>query len=416
MTHAIPTPQPLGIFPPPAHQLLLPRLPDSQADQAARARLMQGRLPEAWPSPWRFFALALDGQAEAAQALLAQDDAPVARYNRFLLAPSLETYAALASTLTGELRELLDAAAYTYSLLDAPPAAHAAQEERRAFLRMVQAAHALEREDFQGAVALLEEAVTDARPSSPLLVGQLLAALADARLAWQGPDPRAMLHYREALSLIPEDALPQIRAEIALNLGILYQEMANGQRGPLLEAAKCYQTALLTLSREEQPELYALAHNNLALAYLAMPLTTASDQLRVAIAVQSLREALKVYDRESHPEQWASAQLNLANALQHLPSAHPRENLAQAVELYEELLAVRDPAQDPLGYARLLANQGNALAHLGIFVHAAPKLEEALALFQRHGELDAAAAVQETLADIRLQRNGSPPRQVQNAD
>ncbi len=413
MTHAFPTPQPLGIFPPPAHQLLLPLSGDGEK---ALDALLRGRRPDPMPGAWRFFALALDGQAEAAQALLAQDRTPVGRYNRFVLAPSPEAYAALAPTFTGELRELLDAAAYTVGILDAPSTPQAAQGERRAFLGMVQAAHALERQDFPGAVALLEGAVADARPTSPLLAGQLLAALADARLAWQGPDPRAVLCYREALSLIPEGALPQVRAEIALNLGILYQEMANGQRGPLLEAAKCYQAALLTLTREEQPELYALAHNNLALAYLAMPLTTASDQLRMAIAVQSLREALKVYRRTSHPEQWASAQLNLANALQHLPSAHPRENLAQAVELYEELLAVRDPVQDPLGYARLLANQGNALAHLGIFVHAAPKLEEALRLFQRHGELDAAAAVQETLAEIRLQRNGASPPLAQGTD
>ncbi len=406
MTHTTPTVQPLGIFPPPAHQLLLPPVPNAEE---AGASLLRGRPPEVWPAPWRFFALALDGKTEQALAALAQDPSPVSRYNRFALDPSPEAYETLAPTLAGELRELLDAVAYTQGILDEPPRPQATQAERRAFVLMAQAAHRLESQRFPEAVALLTEAVEAARPTSPLLAGQLLAALADARLAWQGPDAQALLHYREALSLIPEDALPQVRAEMALNLGILYQEMAQGRRGPLLEAARCYQTALLTLTREEQPELYALAHNNLALAYLAMPMTTASDRLRMAIAVQSLREALKVYDRSTHPEAWASAQLNLANALQHLPSAHPRENLAQAVELYEELLAVRDPERDPLGYARLLANQGNALAHLGIFVHAVSKLTQALALFHQHGELDAAAAVQETLAEIQARNGHSAP-------
>lgn len=404
MTHAIPTPQPLGVFPPPAHQLLLP--PAGEGEEALR-HLLQGRRPQRWPDPWRFFALALDGEPEQALTALAQDPSPVSRYNRFALEPSPAAYAALAPTLSGELRELLDAVAYTQGILDEPPAPQRAQAERRAFVLMAQTAHQLEGQRFSEAVALLTQAVEAARPTSPLLAGQLLAALADARTAWQGPDAQALLHYREALALIPDDALPQVRAEMALNLGILYQEMADGRRGPLLEAARCYQTALLTLTREEQPELYALAHNNLALAYLAMPLTTASDQLRMAIAVQSLREALKVYDRTTHPEAWASAQLNLANALQHLPTAHPRENLAQAVELYEELLAVRDPAQDPLGYARLLANQGNALAHLGIFAHAVPKLTQAQALFRQHGEPDAAAAIQEALAEIQA-RSGQP--------
>jgi tetratricopeptide (TPR) repeat protein len=128
-----------------------------------------------------------------------------------------------------------------------------------------------------------------------------------------------------------------------------------------------------------------------------MPLTEASDQLRSAVAVQSLRQALQVYDRDSYPAQWASAQLNLANALQYLPSTHPEENLTQAVELYEDLLAARSPQLDPLGYARLLANQGNALAHLGIFDHATAKLAEAQRLFEQCGEWETAVSVRELL-------------------
>jgi tetratricopeptide (TPR) repeat protein len=154
------------------------------------------------------------------------------------------------------------------------------------------------------------------------------------------------------------------------------------------------------LTRQNAPELYALAQNNLALAYLAMPLTEASDQLRMGIAVQALREALKVYKREAYPEQWASTQLNLANALQYLPSSHPEDNLSEAVGLYEEVLQARDPQRDPLGYARLLANQGNALAHLGIFDHAVPKLQQAAWLFAQGGDDDAATTVNGLLAEI----------------
>jgi len=42
-------------------------------------------------------------------------------------------------------------------------------------------------------------------------------------------------------------------------------------------------------------------------------MTEAGDHLRTGIAVQSFREALKVYDRETSPEMWVSTQLNLAN-------------------------------------------------------------------------------------------------------
>ncbi|MCB0037306.1 MAG: tetratricopeptide repeat protein, partial [Anaerolineales bacterium] len=158
--------------------------------------------------------------------------------------------------------------------------------------------------------------------------------------------------------------------------------------------------ALYVFKRESHPEYFALCQTNLALAYLTMPMREASDQLRMGIAVQSLREAMEVYRPDTHPDQWASAQLNLANALQYLPSSHPAENLAQAVELYEEILAIRTPTGDPLGYARVQANQANALAHLGIFDHAQTKLNQALPIFEMYGDEEAAASVRGLLGQI----------------
>jgi tetratricopeptide (TPR) repeat protein len=140
------------------------------------------------------------------------------------------------------------------------------------------------------------------------------------------------------------------------------------------------------------------------LRYLAMPMREAGDALRAAVAIQSLREALRIYTRDEHPESWASTQLNLANALQYLPSSHPAENLAQAVEIYQELLAVRTKEMDPVGYARLLANQANALAHLGVFGEALTQLEEAHRLFHWHGEPELAAAALEQVARINERR------------
>jgi tetratricopeptide (TPR) repeat protein len=210
----------------------------------------------------------------------------------------------------------------------------------------------------------------------------------------------AIQYLREAMGLLKGSGLGELYAQVALSLGMRYQEIARDQRGPLLEAARCYQEALRIFNRVEYPELYALAQNNLALAYLAMPLTEASDQLRMGIAVQALREALTVYTREQYPAQWASARLNQANALQYLPSGNTEGHLAEAVEIYEELLGARDPQADPLGYARILANQGNALAHLGIFDHALPKLGHARQLFTGGGDPESAAMLGEIIAEI----------------
>jgi tetratricopeptide (TPR) repeat protein len=397
MTHLALRPQPLGIFPLPAGFLALP--PAAGAD-AALPELLRGRLPAELPAPWRFFALAHAGDSAGALAALAGDQSPEARYNRLVLGGDPDTYAALRAELTGDLALLLGVTAYTLGLTDVPPAPGAATGELRAFALMARAAHALEHGAPGAAEAELVDAIAAAAPGSPLLAGQLHLTLAETRVGRLGPEPLAIQHYREAIRLLTGSGLEETRAHANLSLGMLYQELARDQRGPLLEAAKCYQEALRTFSRAAYPELFALAQNNLALAYLAMPLTEASDQLRMGIAVQALREALTVYTRASHPERWGSAQLNLANALQYLPSARPEEHLAEAVELYEALLAARDSDADPLGYGRVLANQGNALAHLGIFNHARPKLQEAARLFAAGGDHEAAATVRELLGGI----------------
>jgi hypothetical protein len=163
---------------------------------------------------------------------------------------------------------------------------------------------------------------------------------------------------------------------------------------------RTYHVALRLLRKESQPDRYAFAHSNLALCYLSMPMTQARDTLRRGVAVQSLREALSIYTRADHPREWAAVTLNLANALQHLPTTHPVENLVEAVGMYEELLVARPVDVDPLGHARVLANQGTALAHLGIHDQARPKLAAARELFAAAGDDGAVATVDAALADV----------------
>jgi tetratricopeptide (TPR) repeat protein len=393
---------PIGIFPLPAGYLLLPQ---TEAGAEALTDLLNGNIPAEFPTTWRFYQAALAGDTEAALAALTDDDTPEARYNRVALTGDPAAYETLRGELTGDLALLLDMVAYTLGWIDTPPEPADTTDEVRAMLLSAQAAAALEVGDYATAQETLAAAVESARPVSPLLAAQLLADLAETRAAANMPAALVAQPYREALDLLAGTGLAELRAQYALRLGMLYQEAAQGRRGALLEAARCYQEALRFFTREAHPEPYALAQNNLALAYLAMPMTEASDQLRMAIAVQSLREACAVYTREEYPDRWASAQLNLANALQYLPSGRPEEHLAEAVQIYEDLLQARDQVTDLPGYARLLANQGNALAHLGIFAHARPKLQEAERRFSALGDRDSAAAVRDILADIDQREN-----------
>lgn len=300
-------------------------------------------------------------------------DDPIGRYNAFVDAPDRASYEALAATCEGMLRELLGVAAYSLGVIDEPPADTPSLDgELRAMALAARAAWHFERDEAAVALQMLRQAALAAAPASPLLAAGL----------W-------------------------------FELGTAFQDRAGQNRGALMEAVKAYQEAIHAgFDREQHPEQYGLLQNNIGLAYLSMPMVEASDQLKMAVAVQSFREATRMFTREAHPEMWTSTRLNLANALQYLPSSHPTENLGKAVDIYEELLQVRDRETDPIGYARVLANQANALAHLGGIVVALAKFRDARGLAMRAGATELEAALTEQIDRIEAHRD----RRTSDAD
>ncbi len=211
------------------------------------------------------------------------------------------------------------------------------------------AAADVEAEDYKSAQAKLKSAVAAARQDSPVLAATLLSQLADIGAVTPGHSPALVVQdYQEAIRLAGDCKLPMLLPELHTKMGMILQNASNGQRGALLQAVNSYQTALQSgIDETEHPELFAQLQNNLGLAYLSMPAMGASNQLRNGIAVQSFRHALKIYTVEKHPDMWASVSMNLANALQYAPSSHPKENLIQAVETYEEISAGPHSCQGP---------------------------------------------------------------------
>lgn len=389
-------PQPVGILPVPVGLLVLPG--EMSRDLLHECVAAQHRLPDCWS----FYALAREGAWAQALEELRKSDGPIAAYNRFVLSPAADDLERLRGMLTGELRSLLEVAAYSLGLAEDAPSAEGLDGELLALALMTQAVSSIEGGETLPAIASLETAVAATREVSPLFAAQLAAQLASL---WRTqPEPscsKALTYYRHAIALMGEANMPEMRSELWMQLGVACQEQAHGRDDRMKEAVTAYQEVLRGgLVAEEHAELFALAHNNLGLLYLTMRMSEAGDQLRMAIAVQSFREGLRHCDRDKLPELWSSIQLNLANSLQYLTSSHPEENLVQAVELYEELITVRKKAFDPVGYGRILSNQANALAHLGIFPPALEKLQEARKLFEWHNERELAASAMDLVGQI----------------
>jgi tetratricopeptide (TPR) repeat protein len=398
--NAIPRPQAVGVFPLPAGYLLID---DGDGHAAVRAALVEGRRP-AFPPSLRYYELALGGDLPEALAALDERGDVISLANRFVLAPSPELLDELGRRATGDVLAHVEMVAFTVGLRPEPPLPGRTDGELAAMAHVAWATFELERHDRSVALDHLEAAAQLAKPVSRALVGQILGQLANIQLD-EGGKQRATVTFQAAIDALTGTDLVTNLADLHVTCGAMYQEMSEAAPRLMKAAIDHYMAALALVDAGSAPETFAIANANLGLAYLTTPMHEATDLLRIGIAVQSMREALKVFSAETHPERWSSTQVNLANALVYMPSTHQADNIAEAVELYEDVLTVRDRHHDPQGRARVLANQGNALAHLGIFDQAKARLHEARAIFEEFAEDDAVRSVRSILDEIARQES-----------
>jgi tetratricopeptide (TPR) repeat protein len=394
MTLGGPTPQPLGVLPWPAGLLLFP----PGHDQTAQS-LVRGEVPGVWPEDLRYVEVALSDDAARAAELVTGEDL-VSRYNRAVLVGGPGVWETLAQQTEGALHALVQTARYSIGQIDAPPAADGLPPEVASMVHSARASAAMELRDAGTAIDELQNAVDCAiTAGSPIVAATLRVTLAQV-LTDLGDPARAAMVADLALQQLPMTADRELRAHLQLARALARQQLAGEERGALLAVVSDLNEATKVFREESHPELFAVCNQHLALAYLVMPMSDQGDRLRIGVAVNALRAALRVFTKQTYPHQWATTQVNLANALQYLPSVHQQDNLDEAVQLYEEVLQFRDPNEDPIGYARILSNQGNALGHLGVFSDARQRLELARSMFAQEADIDSVRTVEDILAGV----------------
>jgi tetratricopeptide (TPR) repeat protein len=244
-----------------------------------------------------------------------------------------------------------------------------------------------------------------------------LAAIAD-------PGSRNLMEARSelegALHELGEGA-PEEVAEAEMNLGVVIQSLAGMGCANIADAIKAYQRAVRFFERESHPVEYAILHNNLATAYLSIPLSDSRENMREALAVQSFTEALKVVTVVDNPTEFAMLQNNLGNALQYARSGHPIENNLRALEAYDASLTVRNARDTPAEYANTVANKANCLRNLpddpeepgkgnGARLRQSGELyREALRVFELIGDSAKAAIVRDALSEVVRDLGGRIP-------
>ena len=249
------------------------------------------------------------------------------------------------------------------------------------------------RRHLTSALELYEQALA-LSTTDPLLAARITARRATALQALPDGGDAAIEEARQAfvevLPTLQRLGNPPEVAEAEMNLGLCLQHL-----GRIRDAIAAYQRALRTFDAQRYPVEFALLQNNLATAFLSMP----ENKISEALAVQCFEQALKTVNLIDHPAEYAMLQNNLGNALQSIASGHVAENHVRALAAYDEALKVRTRAARPVERANTLANKANCLWSLGEVDQAKACYREAQELFAAHGEIEKARLVAEALGE-----------------
>lgn len=273
-------------------------------------------------------------------------------------------------------------------------------------------------DDLFAAIELYETAIGLCGPAEALLLARVRARQATALMALPVDDAGPLEQARDLLKLaIPvlgEGGGAEEVAEAEMNLGLAYQSLAGAHRARIQDAIGAYQRALRTFDKARHPREYAILHNNLATAFLSIPINSEAGKMSEALAVQSFEEGLSAVNLIDHPSEYAMLHNNLGNALQYASSAHRIENGFRALEAYDEALKVRDPRATPMEYANTIANKANCLSNLpddpedgdaGNARHLAMAIKlyrEARDIFASVGAQDRAQASDEAMLELEM--------------
>ncbi len=271
-------------------------------------------------------------------------------------------------------------------------------------------------EPLEHAVALYRRALDICPADAPLLRARITTRLGTALQALpaggDGALKEARCCYETALTTLEGSGRSEEVAELQMNLGLVQQSLSASGGARLQDAIQCYHRALRVFTRDTYPREFSILHNNLAIAYLSIPLVDERGKMREALAVQSFEEVLKVINLVDHPSEYAMIQNNLGNALQYTATGHSLENNLRALDAYDEALRVRNPRDTPFEYANTISNKANVLRNLpddpdspgrgrGASLRKAQDLyREAQQLFAAMNESEHAGVVAAALLDI----------------
>ncbi|MBX9253078.1 tetratricopeptide repeat protein [Desmonostoc muscorum CCALA 125] len=191
---------------------------------------------------------------------------------------------------------------------------------------------------------------------------------------------KAIAACNNALFIYTRDGFLQEWASLQSNLGLVYTDRIIGDKAENLEKSiSCYETALKVVNRAQLPELWGTLQNNLGNAYLFRIQGDKAQNLEKAIACYQV--ALQVRTHSASPYYWASSQNNLGSAYAERIQGNKQKNLEKAISAYINALEVYTISDYPQRWAETKTSLGNTYYKTGQITEALDCLRVALQVF-----------------------------------
>ncbi len=170
----------------------------------------------------------------------------------------------------------------------------------------------------------------------------------------------------KAIQYFKEEDIPEFLGEAGLKKAVLlYTWSKNGSPQYYKAAINAFQDVLKVFKRDTHPQQFADVHHNLALIYSEIPVSEEEKPMWTAFCASSFKEVLSFYTKEYYPYEHAMASHNYATALMEFPPAKMHDNYQKARELFEVALAIRTADTYPFERALTLLN----MLELGWLTH-----------------------------------------------
>ncbi len=155
----------------------------------------------------------------------------------------------------------------------------------------------------------------------------------------------ALGYVNTAINILKEEEIPLILGDAFLRKATLLQSWAgNGNPQFYSKAIESYQEALKIFNRETHPYTFADIHHKLALVYIEMPAPPPKKAMLASISVSSFEEALQFFTQQQYPYEFGMICNNYGNAYTKYPTAYGIDNYHKAIHLLKAALSVR-PAE-----------------------------------------------------------------------